>query len=71
MRSRREQEGTTGTCPFYMRVMNARLMRKRKDSPNTKYCSGSVLLLECMSKLVSGDGKPTIHVEPASIGCEA
>jgi hypothetical protein len=50
-------------------VVDDRLKRERKDSPNTKYRSRSALLPERASKLVSGSGETT-RIEPAMIGCE-
>jgi hypothetical protein len=52
-------------------VVDDRLKREGKDSPNTKYRTRSALLQERASKLVSGGGKLTTGVEPATIGCEA
>jgi hypothetical protein len=52
-------------------VVDERLKREGKDSPNTKYRSRSALLQERASKLVSGSGELTTRVEPAVIGCEA
>jgi hypothetical protein len=54
-----------------MSVVDERLKREGKDSPNTKYRSRSALLQERASKLVSGGGELTTRVEPAMIGCEA
>jgi len=53
-----------------MSVVNERLKREGKDSPNTKYRSRSALLQERASKLFSGGGELTTRVEPAMIGCE-
>ena len=64
-------EETTGTFPSRMRVVDERLKREGRDSPNTKYRSCSALLQERASKLVSGGGELTTRVEPATIGCEA
>jgi hypothetical protein len=52
-------------------VVDDRLKREGKDSPNTKYRSRSALLQERASKLVSGSGELTTRVEPAMNGCEA
>jgi hypothetical protein len=52
-------------------VMDDRLKREGKHSPNAKYRSRSALLQERASKLVSGSGELTTRVEPAMIGCEA
>jgi hypothetical protein len=60
-------EEATGT----LSVVDERLKREGKGSPNAKYRSRSVLLQERASKLVSGIGEPTTRVEPAMIGCEA
>jgi hypothetical protein len=54
-----------------MSVVDERLKREGKDSPNTKYRSRSALLQERASKLISGGGEPTTRVEPAMVGCEA
>jgi hypothetical protein len=51
-------------------MVDDRLKRERKDSPNTKYRSRSALLQERASKLVSGNGELTTRVEPAVIGYE-
>ena len=64
-------EEATGTFPSRMSVMDERLKREGKGSPNTKYRSRSALLQERASKLVSGGGELTTRVEPAMIGCEA
>jgi hypothetical protein len=64
-------EEITGTFPSRMSVVDERLKREGKDSPNTKYRSRSALLQERASKLVSGGGELTTRVEPAMIGCEA
>jgi hypothetical protein len=64
-------EEATGTFPSRLSVVDDRLKRERKDSPNTKYRSRSALLQERASKLVSGSGELTTRVEPAMIGCEA
>jgi hypothetical protein len=64
-------EEATGTFPSRISVVDDRLKRKGKDSPNTKYRSRSALLQERASKLVSGSGELTTRVEPAMIGCEA
>jgi len=58
-------------APSRMSVVDERLKREGKDSPNTKYRSRSALLQERASKLVSGGGELTTRVEPAMIGCEA
>jgi hypothetical protein len=63
-------EKATGTFPSRVSVVDDRLKRERKDSPNTKYRSRSALLQERASKLVSGSGELTTRVEPAMIGCE-
>jgi serine/threonine protein kinase len=63
-------EEATGTFPSRVSVVDDRLKRERKDSPNTKYRSRSALLQERASKLVSGSGELTTRVEPAMIGCE-
>jgi hypothetical protein len=60
-------EEATGT----LSVVDERLKRESKGSPNTKYRSRSALLQERASKLVSGGGELTTRVEPAMIGCEA
>ena len=60
-------EEATGT----LSVVDERLKREGKGSPNTKYRSRSALLQERASKLVSGGGELTTRVEPAMIGCEA
>ena len=60
-----------GTFPSRMSVMDERLKREGKDSPNPKYRSRSALLQERASKLVSDGGELTTRVEPAMIGCEA
>jgi hypothetical protein len=52
-------------------VLDERLKREGKGSPNTKYRSRSALLQERASKLVSGGGELTTHVEPVMIDCEA
>jgi hypothetical protein len=52
-------------------VVDDRLKREVKDSPNTKYRSRSALLQERARKLVSDSGELTTRVEPAMIGCEA
>jgi len=52
-------------------VVDERLKREGKDSPNTKYRSRSALLQERASKLVCGAGELITCVEPAMIGCEA
>jgi hypothetical protein len=57
------------TCT--LSVVDERLKREGKGSPNTKYRSRSALLQERASKLVSGGGELTTRVEPAMIGCEA
>jgi hypothetical protein len=54
-----------------MRVVDERLKREGKGSPNTKYRSRSALLQERVGKLVSGGGELTTRVEPAMIDCEA
>jgi hypothetical protein len=64
-------EETTGIFPSRISVVDERLKREGKDSPNTKYRSRSALLQERMSKLVSSGGELTARVEPAMIGCEA
>jgi len=64
-------EEATVTFPSRVSVVNNRLNREGKDSPNTKYRSRSALLQERASKLVSGSGELTTRVEPAMIGCEA
>jgi hypothetical protein len=64
-------EEAAGTFPSRMSVVDERLKREGKDSPNTKYRSRSALLQERASKLVSGGGELTTRVEPAMIGCEA
>jgi hypothetical protein len=64
-------EEATGTFPSRISVVDDRLKREGKDSPNTKYRSRSALLQERASKLVSGSGELTTRVEPAMIGCEA
>jgi hypothetical protein len=64
-------EEATATFPFRMSVVDERLKREGKGSPNTKYRSRSALLQERASKLVSGGGELTTRVEPAMIGCEA
>jgi hypothetical protein len=64
-------EEATGTFPSRVSVVDDRLKREGKDSPNTKYRSRSALLQERASKLVSGSGELTTRVEPAMIGCEA
>jgi hypothetical protein len=64
-------EEATGTFPSCVSVVDHRLKRDGKDSPNTKYRSRSALLQERASKLVSGSGELTTRVEPAMIGCEA
>ena len=64
-------EEATGTFPSRVSVVDDRLKREGKDSPNTKYRSRSALLQERASKLVSGGGELTTRVEPAMIGCEA
>ena len=60
-------EEATGT----LSVVDERLKREGKGSPDTKYRSRSALLQERASKLVSGGGEQTTRVEPAMIGCEA
>ena len=64
-------EEATGTFPSRTSVVNERLKREGKGSPNTKYRSRSALLEERASKLVSGGGELTTRVEPTMIGCEA
>jgi hypothetical protein len=64
-------EEATGTFPSRVSVVDDRLKREGKDSPNKKYRSRSALLQERASKLVSGSGELTTRVDPAMIGCEA
>ena len=64
-------EEVADTFPSRMSVVDERLKREGKDSPNTKYRSRPALLPERASKLVSGGGELTTRVEPAMIGCEA
>ena len=64
-------EEASGTFQSRVSVVDDRLKREGKDSPNTKYRSRSALLQERASKLVSGSGELTTRVEPAMIGCEA
>jgi hypothetical protein len=64
------RQEATGTFPSRVSVVDDRLKREGKDSPNAKYRSCSALLQERASKLVSGSGELTTRVEPTMIDCE-